>query len=444
MNQEQNQTLSEEQQKVFELYKQRKNVFVTGPGGTGKSYLIKKIVEDAKKNNINYQVCALTGCAAVLLNCNAKTIHSWAGIGIASAPINKVIDRVYSDKKKHYNWKKTKLLIVDEVSMMSSKILKILDLLGRKICNPLFPFGNIQLLFFGDFYQLSPVGSKDDIDSMKYAFEYEHWYTLFPKSQTIQLTNIFRQNDKQYIKILNQIRIGKLTKSCYEILTKRVNIDLEIPYNFTPTKLFPTRNAVDTINNKHMNDLIDNEEHVYDAVKEPQLELLTMSMTDTKLQLYKQEQEYLLSNSLCENKLKLKVGAQVMCIANIDMEKSTNPICNGSQGIIKDIIDGKPLVQFTNGRTMLMEKHSWKSEKFESVCIKQYPLILAWAITIHKSQGATLDYAEVDAGSGIFACGQTYVALSRVKSIEGLSLKEFNPNKIKVDQSVIKFYSELS
>jgi ATP-dependent DNA helicase PIF1 len=130
-----------------------------------------------------------------------------------------------------------------------------------------------------------------------------------------------------------------------------------------------------------------------------------------------------------------------MCVANLDMDDE-RPIVNGSQGVVTGFSGGMPRVLFTNGREMLMPKHSWASERHPSVSIKQVPLILAWAVTIHKAQGATLSYAEVDAGSGVFECGQTYVALSRVRSLEGLTLTSFNPSKIILDQKVIEFYEE--
>jgi len=134
----------------------------------------------------------------------------------------------------------------------------------------------------------------------------------------------------------------------------------------------------------------------------------------------------------------LKVGSQVMCTANLDLE---NGVCNGSTGIVNKFINGHPVVTFSNGYTKVMAKHTWESSKYEGLGISQYPLILAWAVTIHKLQGATLDYAEMDIGSNIFETGQTYVALSRVRSLEGLFIKSYNRKKIKVDKRVIEFYS---
>jgi len=131
-----------------------------------------------------------------------------------------------------------------------------------------------------------------------------------------------------------------------------------------------------------------------------------------------------------------------MCTINLDLDSG---ICNGSQGVIVDLIgsDNTPLVKFKNGMQVLIQKHSWQSFEYPTIAIKQYPLKLAYALTVHKIQGATLDMAEIDVGSSVFEYGQTYVAMSRVKSIEGLYLRDFNPNKIKVNEKVIKFYNRI-
>ena len=154
------------------------------------------------------------------------------------------------------------------------------------------------------------------------------------------------------------------------------------------------------------------------------------------------EYNFLANNIMADKELILKKGAQVMCIANIDME-STEPIVNGSQGVVVDFVGNLPLVQFNNGAKRTVGYHTWNSENVPSVGIKQIPLIYAWAITIHKSQGVSLDMAQIDAGSNIFECGQTYVALSRIKSLNGLYLTAFNPQKIKVNKNVQEYYSTL-
>ena len=185
--------LSEEQNQALSLFQNGKNIFLTGPGGSGKSVLIRKFVEDANLRNKEVQVCALTGCAAVLLGCQgAKTIHSWAGIGIATGPFGSVVARVLSNKHRKYPWKKVDILIIDEVSMMSKKIFEVLDTIGKKIRKSYDkPFGGIQIIFSGDFYQLPPVGNPEEPDTCAFCFESERWKETF--DSTIVLKKIFRQ-----------------------------------------------------------------------------------------------------------------------------------------------------------------------------------------------------------------------------------------------------------
>jgi ATP-dependent DNA helicase PIF1 len=160
----------------------------------------------------------------------------------------------------------------------------------------------------------------------------------------------------------------------------------------------------------------------------------------------KTELEYLKGNLRCDENIRLKIGSQVMCIVNIELTNG-EMLCNGSQGIVIrfSTMDKKqPVVKFTNGFEMTMNYHVWPSENIPGVGVSQLPLILAWALTIHKAQGATLDVAEIDAGSGIFECGQTYVALSRVKSLEGLYLTSFDARKIRIHKKVQEFYQLLN
>ena len=158
------------------------------------------------------------------------------------------------------------------------------------------------------------------------------------------------------------------------------------------------------------------------------------------------ELEFLSGNLMCDKEIKLKIGAQVMCIINIKSETDDDMIiCNGSQGIITDFceVTGLPRVKYNNGVDMTMTRHTWESDKIPGIGVSQVPLILSWALTIHKSQGSTLDAAEIDVGSGIFECGQTYVALSRVKDLKGLYLTSFDANKIRINKKVKEYYESL-
>ena len=437
--------LSEDQQCVFDLYKKGENVFMTGPGGTGKSALIRYIVEDAKTKGKKIDVCALTGCAAVLLECNAKTIHSWAGIGLAKESASIIADKVINDKRKKKNWMASQILIIDEVSMLSLKLFETLNLIGQKIKINKKPFGGIQVIFSGDFFQLPPVGDRDDIKSNKFCFESSLWNDTFPNQ--IQLRKMFRQKDEKYAKILNQIRIGKISKNSCALLKSYVGRVPKEDEIIKPTILYPRRRDAEIVNNNNLKKL-DGEIFNYkiQECNEEDLELTENERNYSNIfspQQIEYEQKQLLAGMNCEKSLGLKVGAQVMCVVNLDMD-GENPICNGSQGIVEGFNEkGIPIVKFRNGTIRTIGKHIWKSDKIPSVGVKQLPLILAWAVTIHKSQGATLEIAEIDIGNNIFACGQTYVALSRVKNLDGLYLKSFNPYKIKINLKVKEYYENL-
>jgi ATP-dependent DNA helicase PIF1 len=432
--------LSAEQQIAFDKYINGNNIFITGPGGSGKSALIKKIKQHSKKE---IQVCALTGCAAVLLNCKAKTLHSWAGIGLGNGTIEQNVKKILSNRYKKQAWKDTDILIVDEVSMLSLKLFNMLNEIGKAVRKNPRPFGGIQLIFSGDFYQLPPVGNKDEPDTSCFCFESENWNTIFNKDCQIQLVKIFRQTNETYSSILNQIREGKIKKSSNELLLQFVGRKPDDNLLVEPTKLFPTKTKVDYINNSKMIAL-NSEEKEFDIKHILDLEMTTEEK-HLRFQYSQQdiltELEYLSNNLICDKKNKFKIGSQVMCIVNIQLPNE-EMICNGSQGIITRFcsLTNLPFVKYNNGVEMIMNRHIWESENIPGIGVSQVPLILAWALTIHKSQGATLEVAEIDVGSGIFECGQTYVALSRVKSLEGLYLTSFDVQKIKINKKVKEYY----
>ena len=338
--------------------------------------------------------------------------------------------------------------------MMSKKLFDILDSIGRRVrCNAFKPFGGIQIVFSGDFYQLPPVGDNDDEDTSAFCFESARWNEAFGKENIIELKKIFRQSDTNYTNVLNQIRVGKLYKSSYELVMKRVG--LKYPETcIKPTILVPRRSDAERINSLELAKLSGKESVFKLAVDEymPSSGAGSASasasasgasakaknkMSPEQIEM---ELKQLRGSIIADDTLVLKVGTQVMCIANIDMDSPT-PIVNGSQGVVVDIVNGNPKVQFLNGgEPRLLSYHKWTCENNPDIGIKQIPLIHAWSITIHKSQGVTLEMAEIDAGSNIFECGQTYVALSRVKSLDGLYLSAFNPQKIKTNDKVKAFY----
>ena len=435
--------LSLEQQIVFDKYIAGYNIFITGPGGSGKSALIRQIYKDAYLKSRKIYVTALTGCAAVLLNCQAKTIHSWAGIGLGNQPIENLIKKIKNNKFSKELWKTTEILIVDEISMLSYKLFNLLNQIGKIMRNNGRPFGGIQVIFSGDFFQLPPVGNAEDPDTSRFCFESEEWNIVFKKDNQIALKKIFRQTDEVYANILNQIRNGKIKRKSFDLLSQYVGREISPELIVEPTKLFPIRSRVDFINSSKM-DLLKGEERKYNIVSKLDLEMTKAEKAmrlEYNIQDIEREINYLTSNAICEKEIIIKIGAQVMCITNMPCSN----ICNGSQGIVTGFCDitGCPRVKYNNGVEIVMTRHVWLSDKIPGVGISQVPLILAWALTIHKSQGATMDTAEIDVGNSIFECGQTYVALSRVKSLEGLYLSSFDVSKIKVNKKVQLFYEEL-
>jgi len=435
--------LSLEQQLAFDKYKEGSSFFVSGSGGTGKSLLIKKIYEDAITNRRRIQVCALTGCAALLLNCKAKTIHSWSGIGIASGPQEEIVERVISNFQKQKNWKSVEVLIIDEVSMMSLKIFEILNRIAVSLRNKNKLFGGIQLIFSGDFYQLPPVGNLQEIETCQFCFESELWNILFPKENIILLKNIFRQKDEKYLKILNEIRNGKMYRSSLNLLLENVN--KKRPENIQPTKLYPRRNKVDLFNQIEM-DKLTGESHIF--TMQQILDLPLSSIQQLEKNRYSADQinrelQYIENSLLMNKNVELKVGSQVMCTINTETPDGYQ-LCNGSRGVITSFqLSGIPVVLFKEGFEIPIPPHVWVSETIPGIGISHMPLILAWAMSIHKSQGMSIDVAEIDAGEDIFECGQTYVALSRVKSLEGLYLTSFDVTKIKMNNKVKEFYNKI-
>ena len=451
-------TYSDEQQLCFEKYINGENLFITGPGGSGKSFLIKNIVKHAETNKKNIKVCALTGCAAILLECKATTLHMFSGIGFANKKNEDIIYELFTTKKyKLKNWRNLEILIIDEVSMMSLKILLLLDLISKKFYKNNNPFGGLQVIFTGDFYQLSPVcNSLLEKEEAMFCFEHELWNQLFPKENQIVLKTIFRQKDETLLKILKYIRKGQITPSTRQALESRIFNTQElnlIKKDKILTILSPIKRDVEQINLKEYLKLDKSlEEHTYvldyidlhvkyDDDETEKKNLFTLLLKSNEQ--LKKDYDFLANNILAEKCLKLKLGTHVMCIANINLSGELQ-IANGSQGIIVGFNNKKmPYVKFNAiEEPILLDYYIWKSEFNKRVGLMQLPLIYSWAITIHKSQGLTLDCAIIDIGSNIFADGQTYVALSRLKSLEGLYLTSFDYSKIKCNPLVKKFYGD--
>ena len=466
--------LSTEQKYAFARFSEGQNLFITGPGGTGKTRLIQFLVEYMNSIGKSHQVCALTGCAATLLNCKAKTIHSWSGVKLARGNSEDIIRRVIRNRNFIKSWRGVEVLVVDEVSMMSSKMFDLLDNIGRVTRrNTSKPFGGLQLIFTGDFFQLPPIPDQNDPSSGEFCFQHPRWAMTFKLANCIELKTFFRQTDPAYISILQEVRRGTISPANIELLETRVNKKGEpASAGIVPTKLFPIRSKVDNINSTSYAKL-EGEEKLYhfNVTTKAKVHLdtgvaFTPEESDScdglSSDQISQEVDNLITSLFTEKTVRLKIGTLVMCTVNLEVERG---ICNGSQGVVIGFAESNavfesnkggaiilpdelmyktnllvPVVRFANGVTMKVAPHQRQSEEFPCVIVSQIPLCFAWALTIHKIQGATLDMAEMDIGRSIFAAGQSYVALSRVKTLEGLYLSEFNPTKIKANPLVIEFY----
>lgn len=435
------------QRQAFDSYIQGQNMFITGQGGCGKSYLIREIYKHACENEKKIKVTALTGCAAVLLNCRATTIHSWSNIGLGNALPKDIIRNIYLRKKKA-NWLETDILVIDEISMMSAHVFELIDTIAKQIRRNSAPFGGIQIIASGDFYQLPPVFNKQLAATNKhnkFCFESEVWNQTFDDEYL--LTENFRQvNDECYQNILSEIRDNNLSIESIEHLLARVDVQPQ-ESEIQPTVIYPLKKQVDDYNNDQ-----------FEKLRSRSGGGFVKTYPSFCLKFNKNTRNYDIMNKhtktnqpivqkcmgalLVDDEIQLMIGTQVMCIANIDIE---NNLVNGSQGIIMDFEDGLPIVEFTVGKqkfTRKIERYEWKLMD-EQYIVRQIPLIKSWAVTIHKSQGVTLEKARINIGSSIFEYGQTYVALSRVASLGGLYLDAINFHKIKTNPKVVRFYNQL-
>jgi ATP-dependent DNA helicase PIF1 len=441
-------TLTNEQLSVINLLLQDENVFLTGGGGVGKSYLLSAIYTEfpglkhklSKKKNPELvsklpriQMCALTGCAALLLGHKAKTLHSWAGIGLGKESTAELYVKISRNRKAKKNWLCTDLLIIDEISMMTAELFDKLNELAKKIRSNKKPFGGIQLLLVGDFFQLPPVTKGDE---SKFAFESDAWSSAITSS--VELTIIQRQKDEAFQKILKEARTGSLSKESIKVLTQRQGREWK-DNKIRPTLLFPRRAEVDMINDTNLKAL-QGRKYTYKARlvhdgKAPAEFTEKDEAFQKALALFDSAASY-------SKELVLMVGAQVMLIAN------TNPnegLVNGSRGVVTGFCSYSelPIIEFVNGVKKTLGSHTWPIEEYEFVSRSQIPLQLAFAVTTHKSQGATLDSALVDIGSGIFEYGQAYVALSRVRSLEALYVHDFDKTAFRAHPKVKEFYTKL-
>jgi hypothetical protein len=396
------------QQEALDILKMGHCVYLTGEAGTGKTHVLNQYTLWLQEHEIEHAVTASTGIAATHLN--GVTIHSWSGVGVREELSEYDLERMEQKKPLWTRLNDASVLVIDEISMLSGEYFDMVDKVLRHIRRKNEPFGGMQVVCSGDFFQLPPVAR--DGESYQYAFESEAWAQMNPI--VCYLTEQYRHGGNAFLGILSAIRNRNITPEVHSLLAERSN---DIPENTNSRmRLFTHNKDVDAINKEQLAKLNGKEK------------VFTMQRAGKA-----QHVEPLMRGCLAPESLILKEGAEVMFVKN----DHGGQYVNGTQGRVIDIKGKDPVVQTRAGRMVRAEPASWKREDDDKILaeITQVPLRLAWAITVHKSQGMTLDEAEIDL-SACFVPGQGYVALSRVRSLDGLYLRGFNNMALAVDERV--------
>lgn len=424
-------SLTKEQNEAYDAFKQGRNLLITGQAGTGKSHIIKKFVDYCNQMEKTVAITAMTGTASSLIG--GKTIHSWGSLGLGNRGPEYYSEKILASWPKKTKWKKCRVLIIDEVSMLTAQFFELIEEVARNVRGSGRPFGGIQVVLIGDFYQLPPVSKVSE--PQKFCFESERWEDVI--DQKIILTEIIRQKEPTFQKVLSEVRVGRPSRETIDIIRSRVGIKPSTETGILPTIIYSKREDVDKINDREFNKLASEEILEYDVHYEITGDK-ALKMKDDE---YTMWVDIINKDNNYVQTLQLAVGTQVMLLTNLDQERG---LVNGSRGVITDFVDGFPYVRFINGDVEKIVHHSYSYEinATTQIIAKQIPLDLAWCTTIHKSQGQSLDYIQINIGRNIFEYGQTYVALSRVRSLEGLFIEEFDESKIRVNPVVASYFGE--
>jgi ATP-dependent exoDNAse (exonuclease V) alpha subunit len=386
-----------------------KNILLTGPAGSGKTTLLNQFIQEARSRGTKVAITASTGIAATYLG--GSTIHSWSGIGIADSLSEYQLDALMQKEYLYTRFNSTDVLIIDEISMFDAARLDAVDTVLRRIRNNDKPFGGLQIVLSGDFFQLPPITRNNA--PVQFAFQSEVWQRM-DDLVVCYLDVVFRQTDDPLLSVLQDIRSGQLTEATGELLQER--LEAELPDYLTPTRLYTHNVDVDIINAQEL-DLLPGEKK-------------TFHMTSTGK---KDSVKILKKYCMAPEALELKIGAAVMCIKN----NIAAGYVNGTLGTVTGFDFDQVTITTAEGKQITIQADSWAMEQDGKMLaqITQLPLRLAWAITVHKSQGMTLDEIEVDLSKS-FAPGMGYVALSRVRTLAGLYLRGINQQALQVDPRI--------
>ncbi len=404
------------QEQALQLLKQGKNVFLTGPAGSGKTYVLNKFIDHLRQSKVVVGVTASTGIAATHLG--GVTIHSWSGMGIKDALSDEDVVALLMRPYLRKRIVTASVLIIDEVSMLHAYQLDLVNKVCQAFRESSLPFGGLQVVLCGDLFQLPPV-SKNRTESF-FVTASDSWQQA--EVVVCYLEEQYRQTDSQLESILNAIRYNEVDEDVFLTLQQRFNAD--VSGLAQPTRLYSHNIDVDAVNADQLKQ-IDGEARVFDMRLTGQPQLI----------------QSLVNGCLAPQRLTLKVGAQVMFVKN-NFEKG---YVNGTIGQVVDWdADGLPVVETLDGRLLDLEMASWQVEEEGKVRaeLTQIPLRLAWAITIHKSQGMSLDAAEIDLSKS-FVPGMGYVALSRVRTLDGLRIKGINNTALRINEFVLELDQQL-
>lgn len=401
------------QKQALEIMISGSNVFLTGPPGSGKTFLLAEFIRQCKKRKLSVSTTATTGIAATLLN--GVTIHSWSGIGIK----NKINSRekliYYSNTKLTDRYKQTDVLVIDEVSMLDAHRLDIINEMAKYLRGSELPMGGIQTVLVGDLFQLPPIDKYSG-----YPFMSKTWEELCLK--ICYLTEQHRQQPGDELNsILQAIRENRVSKTELDILSSKISPKPTQLKNIL--KMYSHNFDVDQLNDANLNKIKANQK-VYKMI----IKGMPKAVSNLK--------RSILSPEL----LKLKVGCEVIFTAN----NYTAGYVNGDRGRVVDFRSNWPVVRMKRSAYLTVLQHHWRAEinNLTLAEVWQIPLRLAWAVTIHKSQGMSLDEAEIDLGRA-FSPGMGYVALSRLRNIDGLYLTGLNKMSLYVDKEVLNFDEKL-